>query len=64
MTDKLALWYPQAFTKETRKRMEEKLELIGVTETEAENFICNGITLGNTVRRFFGFTKIKFSMVW
>jgi len=44
-----ALWYPQAFSAESRKRMEKEINLIAVDEADAVKFVCNSIVVGNTV---------------
>jgi N-dimethylarginine dimethylaminohydrolase len=49
LSDKLALWYPNAFTKETQERMKKEIELIEVTEKDAQNFVCNAVAVGDTV---------------
>jgi len=49
LTRDLALWYPNAFTKETQERMKNEIELIEVTEQDATNFVCNSIAIGDTV---------------
>jgi N-dimethylarginine dimethylaminohydrolase len=49
LNEKLAIWYPPAFTKESQKRMEEKIELLSVTDEEAKYFACNAIVLHNKV---------------
>jgi len=45
----LALWYPQAFTEDTQRRMQQEIELIPISETEAARFACNGMTIDDTV---------------
>lgn len=49
LSDKLALWYPNAFTKETQERMKKEIELIEVTEKDAQNFVCNAVSVGDTI---------------
>lgn len=44
-----AIWYPHAFSKESRKAIEGKIELFAVPENEAKNFACNAVVLGNQV---------------
>ncbi|EKD71834.1 MAG: Amidinotransferase family protein [uncultured bacterium] len=45
LTDKLGIWYPGAFSKESQKKMTEQMELIPVIENEAKRFACNAIVL-------------------
>lgn len=49
INDKLAIWYPDAFTKASQKSMQENIELIPVKEDEARRFACNAVVLGNHV---------------
>jgi len=45
----LGLWYPQAFSEDSRRRMKNEIELIDVTDRDAEHFVCNSIAFGKTV---------------
>jgi len=45
----VALWYPKAFSEESRKRMRNEIELIEVSDRDAEHFACNSIAFGKTV---------------
>uniref|UniRef100_A0A915JN28 Amidinotransferase n=1 Tax=Romanomermis culicivorax TaxID=13658 RepID=A0A915JN28_ROMCU len=49
LSSKLALWYPEAFTVDTRQRMAAEIELIPVTERDARNFVCNSVAVGRTL---------------
>jgi N-dimethylarginine dimethylaminohydrolase len=49
LNEELAIWYPPAFTKESQKRISEKIQLIPVVEDEARYFACNAIVIGNQV---------------
>lgn len=49
INDKLAIGYPNAFTQESQKHMQENIELISVKEDEARRFACNAVVLGNHV---------------
>lgn len=49
INDNLAIWYPNAFTKDSQKKMQEQIELIAVNEDEARRFACNAVVLGNHV---------------
>lgn len=49
LSSKLALWYPDAFTVETRQRMQNELELIAITAKDATNFVCNSVAVGDTI---------------
>ncbi|KAL7076616.1 hypothetical protein ACQ4LE_004444, partial [Meloidogyne hapla] len=45
-----ALWFPPAFSVETREKIQNKLpKSITVSETEALNFVCNAITIRKKV---------------
>lgn len=52
ISDKLLMWYPDAFTKRAQKTLwgrayEKGAELIAVTEAEALAFVCNAIPVGD-----------------
>lgn len=49
LSDRLAIWYPKAFTEESQKRMSAAIELIPVAEEEARRFACNAVVLDNHV---------------
>jgi len=49
ITPKLAIWFPKAFSEESRKRMEQEIELVAVPEKEAERFACNSVVVGQHV---------------
>lgn len=49
LNDKLAIWYPAAFTEESQKRMAAEIELIPVIEEEAKQFACNAVVLDKQV---------------
>ncbi len=44
-----AIWYPPAFCLESRKMIEDKIELFAVPEEEAKHFACNAVVLDNHV---------------
>lgn len=44
-----ALWWPEAFSEDSRARMSAAAELIPVPAAEAKRFACNAVVLGNTV---------------
>uniref|UniRef100_A0A915DQN8 Amidinotransferase n=1 Tax=Ditylenchus dipsaci TaxID=166011 RepID=A0A915DQN8_9BILA len=47
---KSALWFPAAFSAQTQKEILNRLpNAIAVSEEEAKNFVCNAITIRNTV---------------
>jgi N-dimethylarginine dimethylaminohydrolase len=41
-----AIFYPEAFDKESIKLMESEIELIPVCKEDAEHFVCNTVVLG------------------
>lgn len=45
----LAIWHPGAFSEESRKRMEQEIELVAVPEKEAARFACNSVVVGQHV---------------
>jgi N-dimethylarginine dimethylaminohydrolase len=47
INDKLAIWYPAAFSEASQKNMAKKIELIEVTTEEAKHFACNSVVLNN-----------------
>lgn len=49
LNDKLAIWYPPAFTKESQQRMRDNIELIDVIEYEAKRFACNAVVIDKHV---------------
>ncbi len=49
LNDHQAIWYPPAFTKDSQKRMTEKIELIPVQENEAKRFACNAVVLNQHI---------------
>jgi len=52
LTDGSVIWYPGAFSDATRHDIHIALELRGsieVTETEARDFCCNAVEVGNTL---------------
>jgi len=44
-----AIWFPKAFSADSRKKMEAELNLIAVPEKEAERFACNSVVIGKSV---------------
>ncbi len=49
LNESTALFFPAAFTPESIKTMEKHLELLPVTEADAEKFVCNAVVLGQDV---------------
>jgi N-dimethylarginine dimethylaminohydrolase len=49
LNNDLAMWYPYAFTEDSRKRMAAAIELIAVNEEEAKRFACNAVVLNKHV---------------
>ncbi|KRX83435.1 Uncharacterized protein T02_7349 [Trichinella nativa] len=49
LSSDLALWYPKAFSEETQKRMKEEIELIEVSDADANNFACNALAVDKTI---------------
>ncbi|MBX3708821.1 MAG: amidinotransferase [Gammaproteobacteria bacterium] len=49
LNDKLAIWYPPAFTKKSQEHMFKEIEFIPVIENEAKKFACNAVVLDNHV---------------
>ena len=49
LDDQNALFYPQAFTAESIKAMEQKISLHPVNEADAVRFVCNAMVLGNNI---------------
>lgn len=49
LTPELAIWYPDAFSKESQQRMQNTIELIAVKQSEAKHFACNAVVLGKQV---------------
>lgn len=44
-----ALWFPEAFTEESRTRMQAAIELIAVPELEAKRFACNAVVIDKKI---------------
>jgi N-dimethylarginine dimethylaminohydrolase len=49
LNDHQAIWFPAAFSKESRERMSQEIELIAVEEEEARRFACNSVVLNQYV---------------
>lgn len=49
LNEKLAIWYPPAFTNESQLRMQNEIELIPVIENEAKRFACNAVVINKQV---------------
>jgi N-dimethylarginine dimethylaminohydrolase len=49
LNDHLAIWYPDAFSQETKLTIEKSCELIAVTEDEAKRFACNAVVIHNHI---------------
>jgi N-dimethylarginine dimethylaminohydrolase len=59
INDHQAIWYPQAFTLETQKRMQEAIELFAVDKTEADRFACNAVVIDQKIILPTGCEKIS-----
>ncbi len=46
---KQAIWYPEAFSKDSQKRMKAAIELFPVVKEEAKRFACNAVVLNNNI---------------
>ena len=44
-----AIWYPAAFSKESREKMSSEIELFEVIDEEATRFACNSVVIENNV---------------
>lgn len=49
LNDKVGIWYPGAFSKESQENMSAQMELIAVPENEARRFACNAVVIGNHI---------------
>jgi len=49
LNDKLAIWYPSAFSPDSQTRMQKEIELIAVSENEAKRFACNAVVIDKHV---------------
>ncbi|ETN75862.1 hypothetical protein NECAME_03635 [Necator americanus] len=49
LDDNLALWYPNAFHPISQFNISNYLELLPVTESEAQQFACNAVVIGKDV---------------
>jgi N-dimethylarginine dimethylaminohydrolase len=49
LNDRLAIWYPDAFTTGSQLSMSQAIELLPVNESEARRFACNSVVLGTHV---------------
>ncbi|VDP23071.1 unnamed protein product [Soboliphyme baturini] len=49
VTPKLAVWHPDAFTRQSRELIQNNIETITVSSKDAERFACNCIAIGTTV---------------
>lgn len=49
INDELAIWYPEAFTPDTQKRMSQEIELLPVIKQEAKNFACNAVVINQHI---------------
>ena len=47
--NEFAMWYPPAFSDESRKIIKNKIALFAVPETEAKRFACNAVVLGKHI---------------
>lgn len=44
-----AIWYPDAFSKDSQERMAKAIELIPVNKEEAEHFACNAVVINKHI---------------
>jgi N-dimethylarginine dimethylaminohydrolase len=49
ITEKLAIWYPEAFSASSQKNMAAHIELIPVLKDEAKHFACNAVVLDKQI---------------
>lgn len=49
LNNSLAIWYPDAFSAESKALMQKEIELIEVTAEEAKQFACNAVVVGKHV---------------
>lgn len=49
LTPDLAIYYPEAFSEESRKEMSKAIKLVEVPEAEAKRFACNSVILGKDI---------------
>jgi N-dimethylarginine dimethylaminohydrolase len=49
ITENLAMWYPNAFSGDSKKRMEQEIELLIVAEDEAKQFACNAVVIDKDI---------------
>ena len=49
LNDKIAIWYPHAFTIHTQEIMKNKIKLLEVIENEAKHFACNAVVIENHI---------------
>jgi N-dimethylarginine dimethylaminohydrolase len=49
LNDRQAIWYPEAFSKASQKKMAAAIDLIEVVKPEARRFACNAVVLGKDV---------------
>ena len=59
LNDQLAIWFPAAFSKESRERMSQEIELIAVEEEEARRFACNSVVIDRHVIMPSGCPKLE-----
>ncbi len=49
LNEEQAIWYPEAFTKDSQQRIQDQIELIAVKEEEARHFACNAVVLDKNI---------------
>lgn len=49
LNEKLAIWYPNAFTTETQTAIKNATEVIAVDQEEAQRFACNAVVIDKNV---------------
>ncbi len=59
LNDKQAIWFPNAFSPDSQKRMQAAIELFPVVEDEAKRFACNAVVLDKHIILPSGCPKIS-----
>ncbi len=49
LNERQAIWFPPAFSKESRHKMAKEIELIDVEESEAKRFACNSVVIHKNI---------------
>ncbi|CDW58822.1 amidinotransferase family protein [Trichuris trichiura] len=59
LSSDLALWYPDAFSVDTKAQFKSEMDLIEVSKDEVDKFACNAIAVGKTVILPAGCNEVK-----